>query len=150
MVTLFSNFSPMMVWLIIGAILILLELLVPGVFLFWLGIAALIVGAILNFAELTVTWQILLFAIFSIITVLIGVKVYKGKDRDIKTSDLNQVRGSSYIGQIHTLTEAIKDGEGRLKLGDTVWRIAGENLPVGSKIRIISVSGNVLNYEAAE
>ena len=64
MIALFSTINPMMVWLIIGALLILFEIILPGVYLFWIGIAALIVGFILNFIPLSITIQILLFAIF--------------------------------------------------------------------------------------
>ncbi|GGZ92799.1 NfeD family protein [Ignatzschineria ureiclastica] len=148
--SLFSSFSPMMVWLILGAILILLEMLVPGVFLFWLGIAALIVGALLHFFTFSVMMQILLFAILSIITVLIGIKTYKRGEKDIRSQDPNQVRGAEYIGKIYTITTAVEEGEGRLPLGDSVWRIAGENIPAGSKIRITKVTGNTLNYERVE
>ncbi len=52
-------------WLIFGVVLMALELLAPGVFLFWLGLAAFLVG-LLSFA-IQPFWQlqILLFAIFA-------------------------------------------------------------------------------------
>src|SRR2546429_10003732 len=52
-------------WLIFGLILMALELLAPGVFLFWLGLAALLVG-LLSFA-FNPSWQsqILMFAVFA-------------------------------------------------------------------------------------
>src|SRR4029078_2502131 len=51
-------------WLIFGFILMALEVLAPGVFLFWLGLAALLVGLI-SFAG-AVSWQIplVMFAVF--------------------------------------------------------------------------------------
>ena len=145
MLALFSNINPMMAWLIIGALLILFEILLPGV-----GIAALIVGFLLNFIEISITFQILLFAIFCIITVLIGVKVYKGKDHDITTEKLNQVRGAEYVGKVFTLTQDVINNEGRLPIGDSVWGIHGENLPAGTKIRITKITGNTLVYERSE
>src|SRR3954469_4609987 len=52
-------------WLIFGLVLMALELLAPGVFLFWLGLAALLVG-VLSFA-LPPSWQVQLrlFAAFA-------------------------------------------------------------------------------------
>src|SRR5260370_7817053 len=52
-------------WLIFGVVLMALELLAPGVFLFWLGLAALLVG-LLSFA-IHPSWQmqILMFAVFA-------------------------------------------------------------------------------------
>src|SRR5882724_4967445 len=52
-------------WLIFGVLLMALELLAPGVFLFWLGLAALLVG-LLSFG-VHPPWQaqILMFAVFA-------------------------------------------------------------------------------------
>ncbi len=150
MTTLLSGIDPMMAWLIIGAVLMLLELIVPGVYLFWLGAAALIVGGLLNFISLGFTIQILLFAIFSIIALIVGVKVYKGKDPDITTHHLNQVRGTEYIGQTYILTMNITNNNGQLPIGDSVWSIHGDNLPAGTKIKITHLTGNTLHYEKAE
>lgn len=142
--------DPMMAWLIIGAVLMLLELIIPGVYLFWLGAAALAVGGLLSFLPLSFIIQILLFAIFSVIALIIGVKVYKDKNQDIKTDRLNQIRGAEYIGQTYTLKADIDNNSGRLPIGDSVWSIHGENLPAGTKIRITKVVGNTLHYENAE
>ncbi len=147
MTALFSGIDPMMAWLIIGAVLMLLELILPGVYLFWLGIAAIAVGGLLSFLPLTFIIQILLFAIFSVIALIIGVKIYKGKDQDIETHHLNQVRGAEYIGHIYTLPSDITNNNGRLPLGDSIWNIEGENLPAGAQIRITKVVGNTLHYE---
>src|SRR5213075_1887887 len=52
-------------WLIFGFILMALELTAPGVFLFWLGLAALLVGSV-SFA-INPPWQaqLLMFAVFT-------------------------------------------------------------------------------------
>lgn len=150
MTTFFTSMDPMMAWLIIGAVLMLLELIIPGVYLFWLGAAALAVGGLLSFLPLSFIIQILLFAIFSVIALIIGVKVYKDKNQDIKTDRLNQIRGAEYIGQTYTLKADIDNNSGRLAIGDSVWSIHGENLPAGTKIRITKVVGNTLHYEIAE
>jgi membrane protein implicated in regulation of membrane protease activity len=47
------------------------------------------------------------------------------------------------------LNEPIRDGYGRLSLGDTVWRVAGPDLPAGQKVRVISADGAVLKVESA-
>lgn len=150
MTTFFATIDPMMAWLIIGAILMLLELIIPGVYLFWLGAAALAVGGLLTVFPLPFTVQMILFAIFAVIALVIGVKVYKGKDRDIKSHHLNQVRGAEYVGKTYTLTTDVTNHSGRLPLGDSVWSIQGENLPAGTQIRITKVVGNTLHYDKAE
>ena len=56
-------------WLIAGLILMALELLAPGVFMFWLGLAALLVGLLSLVVEVSWQVQILLFAIFAVAAV---------------------------------------------------------------------------------
>ena len=80
MIALFSDINPMMLWLIAGALLILFEIILPGVYLFWIGIAALMVGGVLSVIDLSIILQILLFAIFALLAVIVGVKTYKGKE----------------------------------------------------------------------
>ena len=50
---------------------------------------------------------------------------------------------------IHVIDEPIKDGFGRLALGDTIWRIAGPDLAAGQKVRVVGSDGAVLKVEAA-
>ncbi|MDM1545750.1 NfeD family protein [Ignatzschineria indica] len=145
MIALFSDINPMMLWLIAGALLILFEIILPGVYLFWIGIAALMVGGVLSVIDLSIILQILLFAIFALLAVIVGVKTYKGKE--IKSSALNQTRGSEFIGRNITLQEAVINQQGRVALGDSTWAIEGEDLPAGSQIRITAVQGNTLLYE---
>ncbi|PWD83494.1 NfeD family protein [Ignatzschineria cameli] len=148
MIALFSDINPMMLWLIAGALLILLEIILPGVYLFWIGIAALMVGGVLSVIDLSVTLQILLFAIFALLAVIVGVKTYKGKE--IKSTQLNQIRGSEFIGRVMTIDKAVVNGQGRIALGDSTWFIEGEDLPAGSQIKIKAVRGNTLLYEVIQ
>jgi hypothetical protein len=70
--------------------------------------------------------------------------------RDRKqTSDrplLNR-RAEQLVGQEAVLDQPILNGYGRVMLGDTVWRVAGPDLPVGQRVRITGSQGNVLSVE---
>ena len=52
------------------------------------------------------------------------------------------------MGQVFHLTEAIVDGRGRMKVADTMWRVAGPDLPAGAKVRVVGVEGTVLRVNA--
>lgn len=126
-------------WVIIGCILLILELFVPGVFLMWLGIAALLTAAISGLIGdhfWLGTWQaeIILFLILSIISVLIG-RYYFYKKSSSDEPLLNN-RTDQLIGQIATLNEPIENGRGRVRVNDTIWRVTGPDLPVGTKVRL--------------
>jgi hypothetical protein len=47
------------------------------------------------------------------------------------------------------LVTAIENGVGRARVGDSEWRVQGPDLPVGSRVRALSVNGNTLVVEAA-
>src|ERR1700752_5084335 len=73
-------------WLIFGFILMALELTAPGVFLFWLGLAALLVGLV-SF-PLHPSWQtqLLMFAVFAACAVPVWRRLALGAGR---TDDAN-------------------------------------------------------------
>jgi membrane protein implicated in regulation of membrane protease activity len=135
-------------WIIAGLILLGLELLAPGVFLVWFGIAALITGA---FAFLTdFGWQvdILVFVVLAIVAVVVGRKYFSGSGQSEQPL-LNQ-RAVRHVGSIHVLADPIVDGQGRIRIDDTNWRIAGSDLPSGTRVRVTAADGAVLTVERAD
>ena len=136
-------------WWVLAVLLILLEVLAPGTFFLWLGIAAAVVGLLLVvMPDLGWQLQVLIFVI------LAGVSVFAGrawlKRHPIKTDDsgLNR-RGDALVGQVYVLAEAIHTGRGAVRVADTVWRAEGPDLPKGSRVRVVAVQGTTLKVEAA-
>ena len=56
-------------WIIAGAILLALELAVPGAFMMWLGLAAGLVGLISLVVDWSWQWQCVAFAVFAMASV---------------------------------------------------------------------------------
>ncbi len=142
-----SALEPHWFWLSIGLVLGVIEMLAPGFFLMWLGLAAIIVGLIaLAVPTISLPMQVALFAILSILTVYAGKKFLK--DNPIETEDpaLND-RSARLKGEIVTVVEAIADGRGRVKLGDSEWNVRGTDAPVGAKVRVTGADGAVLVVE---
>ncbi|MGC4025051.1 MAG: NfeD family protein [Mesorhizobium sp.] len=130
-------------WMVFGVILLTLEILAPGVFLLWIGIAALIVGAFsLAFWDAAFwTWhvQMLLFLALSLISAYLGKRIMASRSEQSDQPLLNR-RGDQLIGRVATLNDPIENGRGRVKLGDTMWRVAGPDLPAGAKVRVVKAS----------
>jgi membrane protein implicated in regulation of membrane protease activity len=131
-------------WLIFGLLLMGLELLAPGVFMFWLGLAAFLVGVV-SFV-VTPSWQlqILLFALFAAAAVPLWRRIARQKPGVNPNPFLNK-RSDALVGRICTLEKPIVDGEG---IDDTVWRVAGPDTPAGSKVRIVQADGASLTVAA--
>ncbi|GLS34086.1 hypothetical protein SAMN04488498_107196 [Mesorhizobium albiziae] len=126
-------------WMVLGLALLVLEIIVPGFFLLWIGIAALITGAVSLLLWDAGAWvwqvQVLLFLGLSLVAAYLGNKVMGGAKEKTDQPLLNR-RGEQMIGRIATLTEPITDGRGRIRIGDTMWRVSGPDLPVGAKVRV--------------
>jgi membrane protein implicated in regulation of membrane protease activity len=136
-------------WLIFGVILMALELLAPGVFLFWLGLAALLVG-LLSFA-LHPSWQLqlLMFAVFSVAAVPLWRRVAFGNKGASKSNPFLNKRADALVGRVFTLEKPIIDGSGTVRIDDTFWRIAGPDAPAGSRVKIVQADGASLTVDAA-
>ena len=140
--------EPHWAWLSLGVLLVALEILVPGFFLIWLGLAALATGVIAWIIAPSVPIQLGLFAIFSFVA-LIGARQWLQKN-PVESSDplLNQ-RGQRLIGEVLTLTQAIENGRGRAKVGDSIWSVRGPEAAQHAKVRVIGVDGGTLLVELA-
>ncbi len=134
----------------IGMVLLVLELLVPGVFLIWIGAAAVVLGALSLALWDSAFWgwhiQLLLFAVLSVLFAVVGRRIYNGKRTTSDEPTLNR-RGESLVGRTATLSEPIQEGRGRIKLDDTMWSVMGPDLPVRSRVRVVASSGRHLTVE---
>ena len=136
-------------WLIFGVILMALELIAPGVFLFWLGLAALLVG-LLSFA-FHPSWQvqILMFAVFAAAAVPVWRRLARSHAAGSANSPFLNKRADALVGRVFTLEKPIVDGAGTVRIDDTIWRVAGPDAPAGSRVRIVQADGASLTVAAA-
>jgi membrane protein implicated in regulation of membrane protease activity len=134
-------------WIILGLALMGLELLAPGVFLLWLGLAAILTGLV-DWA-FALSWQAsaLCFAILSVIAVLVGRAITRRPgEEDEAVAHLNR-RGQALVGRVFTLEAPIIDGSGRIRIDDSSWRVTGPSTPAGASVRVVGVEGSTLVVE---
>ncbi len=123
------------IWLTGGVILCALEALAPGMFMLWLGVAAIATGLVLTVVSLNFAWSLLIFCGFAAVTVIIGRKFYGSRDVESDKPFLNRTT-DSMIGHVYVLEQPIVNGEGRIKVRDSIWRVTGPDLPAGSRVRV--------------
>jgi membrane protein implicated in regulation of membrane protease activity len=135
-------------WLIVGLVLVALEVVAPGVFLLWLGLAALLVGLI----SLVVDWvwqvQVIAFAAFSVAAVPLWRRVAQQSEANPESEFLNR-RSDALVGRVFTLEKPIVDGSGTVRIDDTVWRVSGPDCPAGSRVKVVHADGASLKVEVA-
>ena len=131
-------------WWVLGVVLLILEVFFPGAFFLWLGVAAGIVGVVLlAIPDLGWQMQLLLFAVLSVVSIAVGRFWLKRHPIATDLPTLNR-RGEQYIGRVFTLEEPIVNGNGKIRVDDTTWKIRGDDRSVGEKVRISGVDGTVL------
>jgi membrane protein implicated in regulation of membrane protease activity len=134
-------------WIVVGLVLLALELLVPGGFLLWLGVAGIVTGLAALALPIGAPVQWVLFGVLGLAAVFLWLRFSRGRIRQSDRPFLNR-RAERFIGQEAVLDEAIREGFGRVVLGDTVWRVTGPNLPAGRRVRIVGSEGAVLKVVA--
>ena len=135
-------------WLVAGFVLCAAETLAPGAFLIWIGVAALIVGTVEFVWPLEFTAQLLLFAALAVALVVVGRRVYGSLDRRSPPEPLSRAHG--LIGKEFFLDQPIERGYGKIRVDDSVWRVAGEDMDVGAKVRVTGVEdGSLLRVAKA-
>lgn len=135
--------DPIWSWLLLGALLLCLEIVMPGVHFVWFGFAAIIVSIIVFVTGIAWGWQLIAFALTAA-SFVIFLRRYASPMR-LKTDepDLNS-RGQQYIGRTALVENAISGGRGKVRIGDTTWTATGPDMPEGATVKITGVDGIVL------
>ncbi len=136
-------------WLVIGLALSAVETLAPGAFFIWFGAAAAIVGVVEYVLPMAFRMQLLLFGVLVAALVLIGRRVYGSFGAE--PGPLPQSRAHGLVGEEFYVEQAIARGFGRIRVGDSSWRVTGPDCPAGARVRVVAVEdGSLLRVERAD
>ncbi len=137
-------------WWILAVALLVLEAFAPGTFFMWMGIAAGVVGLVLLLVPgMGWEYQITLFAALSVASIVIWRHYFRKHPVTTDQPALNR-RGEQYIGRTFTLAEPIVNGQGKIRVDDTTWKILGRECEAGCRVRVIGVEGVQLKVESVD
>jgi len=135
-------------WAAIALLLCAAEMIAPGAFLLWLGLAAAAVFAIVWLVPgLSVLAQAVLFVVLGVVAILVYRRWFRGRGRASDKPALNR-RTEALIGRVVPLQTAIVDGRGRVQIADAFWDVEGPDLPAGTHVRVLAADGMVLKVAA--
>ncbi|QWT20639.1 NfeD family protein [Bacillus sp. NP157] len=138
------------IWWIVALLLIGGEVIMPGYFMLWIGIAAAGMGIVmLVFPDMGALAQAVLFAVFTFVSCFVYWKMVRPRIARVPSGNerLNR-RGEQLIGETFTVCDAIVHGRGKVRVGDSVWLVTGPDLPAGATVRVLGVDGTTLRVEA--
>ena len=128
-------------WWVMAGVLLLLELMAPGMFFIWFALAAGAVGIIDLIFSFSWQVEIVLFAALSMASAFIGRRLVVRHDvKDVHRPNLNQ-RQYDFIGRSYVLKEPIREGRGKLSIDSTLWDITGPDTPKGATVTVTGVDG---------
>ena len=128
------------IWVAGGLGLLILEMLVPGVFLMWLGLAACGAGLLTLAFGFGFSAQVVSFGVLAAITLAIGLRVRR-------PAKVMHTEREGLIGRPATAL-VFQGRDGRVRLGDTDWpaRVPPDTAPPnpGARLRVAQVEGTIL------
>ena len=118
-------------------------------FLFWLGLAALLVGLVSFVLHPSWQAQLLMFAVFAAAAVPVWRRLARSDTAVSESNPFLNKRADALVGPVFTLEKPIIDGTGTVRIDDTIWRVAGPDAPAGSRVRVVQADGANLTVAAA-
>ena len=135
-------------WLVLGMILVAAEMVVPSFTLLWFGAAAVLTGLLVAIMPLSLTLQILIWTILSVLLTFLWFKYLKPLSIDKTKAGLPDESILGETGLVIKLPNQEHRGMMRFttpKLGSEEWPIICESeLKLGDRVRVTAVSGNAL------
>ena len=131
-------------WWALAAVLLVCEMLLPGVVFMFLACGAVVAGLVLLVAAGTsIELQLVVFAIVSVASA-VALRPLLRRLQVAGTGgggSLN-ARGDSMVGKTLVLDQPILAGRGRAKIGDGSWTVVGPDMAAGARVRVVAVNGN--------
>lgn len=127
-------------WLAAGLLLLGIEMLAPGFYLMFFGVAALGTGVLALLLPLPWQVQATVFAVLSVVSVVVGRRWYASREGE-GSATLNR-RGEALVGRRVRLREPLTADGGEVYIDDTRWAAQGPELAAGTEVEVVAVQGS--------
>jgi membrane protein implicated in regulation of membrane protease activity len=138
-------------WWLLALVLVAAEMIAPGYFLLWIGIAAGAMGLLtLVVPGLSALVQAIAFALLSIAACLVYWKYIRPLAEQRNDQPLLNQRGQRMVGRRVIVVEAIVNGRGKVGVGDGQWLAEGPDLPAGAEVEIVALQGTTFTVKPVQ
>ncbi|MCF6206525.1 MAG: NfeD family protein [Sulfurovum sp.] len=138
-------------WIVFGVLLIVIEMSTGTFFMLTLGISALLVGTLDVLFELSFKTEILLWLLFSIVSVIAWMKWFK--DRTVSNSGQSNYRLDT-LGTVKAEIRPHHRGKVLFDtpvLGNTEWHATAKtDIASGTRVKIVEINGQLIEVAPVE
>lgn len=142
---------PALYWLIIGVILFVLEMVLPGFVLFFFAMGAIITALIAYLCPLGAAWQLALFMAASLLSLFLLRDLIQRRFFTAASEQQEADTDQALIpaGERGVVSVSIAPpGEGRIKCAGSSWRAtADERIEEGEIVAVVRQKGLVIHVE---
>jgi len=142
---------PELIWFLIGLVLLLLELALPGLIIFFFGVGACIVALVCLLTDISLNTQLLIFLLSSILSLLCLRRWLKGIFMGFIVSKQDMTENlEEFIGHRAVVKEKITPyAPGKVEFHGTNWEaLADEEIAVGTLVKITGKDNITLKVKA--
>lgn len=130
--------SPVLVWFLVGIVFLALELLLPGLIVFFFGLGAWCVALLLSLLSMSLAMQLLVFLLASLVLLLalrtLLKKVFLG--RALEKDAMNSTQLLEGTGEV--IEDILPPALGKIKYSGSFWQASAEQpLLQGTTVRIL-------------
>ena len=147
MENIFSNMSPLLIWFLIGLVLLVAEMIIPGFIIFFFGLGAWFVAAVLLFVDISLNFQLVVFLVTSLLMLFLLRKKFTSLFSGfIKEKQPDQLNVDDFIGGTAIVTDEILPGtNGRVDFRGSTWKaIADTEIAAGEEVDVVEVDNLTL------
>jgi hypothetical protein len=141
------HLDPAWLWLIGGVVLLTAEVIAPGFFLTFIGVAGIATGLLSLLLHLPLALQLGVFALLTFLAVRVGGRHFYASRYDYSSDPYLNDRARRLLGRIVVVVQPVDSNGGRVRVGDSEWSARGGPAAVGDRVRIVDVEGNCLKVE---
>ena len=136
-------------WGALALLLFAAEALAPRAFMLWIGIGAAVFVIVAFVPVLPLLWQVVAFVVLSVVAIQCYRRWGRTHARQSDAPLLNR-RTEQLVGRVVVLQQGIAGGQGRVNIDDAFWQVTGQDLPAGTRVRVVGAQAGVLQVEPAD
>lgn len=146
----YLNQNPALWWLGFAIALLVVELLTGTLLFLFLSAGASLLVLLTWALDISAATQAIVFAVAAVVLVAAWRRFRPNPGDKVEQRagavGLNN-RLAGFVGREAVLDEPVANGKGRIRLDDSYWNVVGDDLPAGSRVRIVAVEGMILRVQ---